>query len=413
MPKQSTAGRTVWILTLCTALALLGDATMYAVLPALYADVGITAAQVGVLLSINRLVRPPLNMLGGWISRRLGPHWPFMAGLTIGFCSTLGYGLVEGFVPLLILRALWGVAWALLVVAAYSMVLDVTDEAIRGRYSGIYYTFSFFGGALGAMGGGFMADAVGFARTMQILGGVSATAILFVFFLPRRAAADEPPLASDPARGLRTRLRLMADGLRGLDARLWLILGLNFAHRLFFAGVFYGTLGFYLGRVLPDGLRLGGTLVGVASLTAALIFARNLITVVSGPLLGYVSDRLRDRTLVLLLGEICGVAGLLCFAVGGSLAVLLLGVLLTALGYGIVPPMLVSWMGDLTRKGRRGEIVGGYQTMGDLGSGLGPLAAYPLMLWLGPQPVYLLSAVLLALAVPLVWRARRRDTMSR
>ena len=51
--------RVIWTLTGSTALSLLGDATFYAVLPTSYAAVGVTAMQVGWLLSINRLARIP------------------------------------------------------------------------------------------------------------------------------------------------------------------------------------------------------------------------------------------------------------------------------------------------------------------------------------------------------------------
>jgi MFS family permease len=67
----------------------------------------------------------------------------------------------------------------------------------------------------------------------------------------------------------------------------------------------------------------------------------------------------------------------------------------------------MSWMGDLTRRGGRGTLVGAYQTMGDIGSGLGPLIAYPLMAAIGARPVYLICAALLALTIPLILAARK------
>lgn len=411
-PSPGPATRAVWILTACTALALIGDGTVYAVLPSLYPAVGISVAQVGVLLSINRLVRPPLNMLSGWLSSRVDPRVPYTVGLAIGACSTLGYGLVRGFWPLLALRALWGVAWALIAVSAYAMVLDVTATANRGRYAGAYHSLSFFGGGVGAMGGGFLADALGFPRTMLMLGVLSAAAVGLAFTLPRRPlqqrpARAVPPSAETSGGTLGQRLRMLLAGRRGLDSRLWLILVLNFIERLFFAGVFYGTLGYYLKEALPDGLHLGVLVVGVASLTGVLLFTRNGLSVLSGPALGYLSDRLGDRTRVLMLGEGFGVLGLLLLGAGDQLALILLAVALTALANGVVSPMLMSWMGDLTQRGGRGTLVGAYQTMGDLGSGLGPLIAYPLMAALGTRPVYLMCAGLLALTIPGIMAARR------
>lgn len=405
-PKHSAA-RVVWTLTLCTALSLLGDSTLYAVLPSNFTAVGISALQVGWMLSINRLVRLPLNLVSGWLVQRLGARAPYMAGLILGAFSTLGYGVFSGFWPLLAMRALWGVAWALLAVSAYGQVLDVGDETTRGRLVGIYVTLSYFGGALGAMLGGFLVDLLDLQRAMLILGGLSALAWLAALSLLQRHPA-RPPADREPTEDvrLRVRIRIWTAILRRLDARLWLILLLNFGHHFFFAGVFYATFGLYLRNVLGEPVQWGALAIGVASLTAALLLVRNVVTVLVGPLLGYLSDLLGDRTRVLILGELCGVGALACLAISGSLWLIVLGVLLAAVTYGVVPPMLLSWIGDLIRSGERGAIVGGYQTLGDLGSGLGPLAAYALIAVWSLPAVYAVSALLLAITVPVILRIR-------
>ena len=201
-------------------------------------------------------------------------------------------------------------------------------------------------------------------------------------------------------------IRVWLSILRRLDTRLWLILGLNFGHHFFFAGVFFATFGLYLRTILGESVQLGTLALGVASLTATLLLVRNSITVLTGPLLGYLSDLLGDRRRVLILGLLCGVGALVVLAFGRSLWLIVLGVLLAAVTYGVVPPMLLSWMGDLTRSGERGAIVGGYQTMGDLGSGLGPLAAYALIaIW--PLPtLYAGCALVLGATVLIIVRTR-------
>jgi MFS family permease len=412
--SRHSSSRVVWTLTACTALALLGDSTIYAVLPAYHEALGVTALQLGWLLSANRLVRPPLNMLSGWLTQRWGHRLPYVAGVGIGAASTLGYGLLRGFWPLLALRALWGVGWALLAVSAHGLVLEVSTRETRGRLAGIYSPFSFFGGALGAMAGGFLADSLGFSPAMVVLGAFSVFGCLGALTLPRHEpgvfkARPDAQHPSHPPPAPRVNAAMWLRRLAGMDGRLWLILGLNFGHRFFFAGVFYSTIGLYLVRVVGSELRLGAIAVGVASLTATLLFARNVISVLAGPSLGYLSDVLGDRTRMLLLGEALGVAGLACFAAGEAIWLVGLGVVLAALAYGVIPPMLVSWMGDLTRPGERGIMVGGYQTMGDIGSGLGPLVAYALVALVGVRPMYTMAAIALSLTIPLILWARRQS----
>ena len=408
MGKERRPSRVVWTLAVCTALALFGDATMYAVLPSQYSVVGVQALHVGWLLSVNRLVRLPLNLMTGWLSDRLGPKLPYTMGITLGVCSTAGYGLFKGFWPLLALRALWGVAWALLVVAAYGMILDVTTERTRGRLTGIYTSCSYFGGAVGTLLGGLLVDRLGFSSAMLVLGACTSLGCLGALTLPRTRQRVQVPLANAASvtRSLVIRLELFRESLHQFDARLLLIATLNFAHRFFFAGVFYATFGFYLHSTLGEEARIGSLAIGIASLTAVLLFARSVLTVMAAPGLGHLSDHLCDRSRVLLLGEALGMSGLSCFAVGSSFWLVGAGVLFVAIVYGVVPSLLVAWMGDLTSEEGRGQILGIFQTMGDLGSGLGPLVAYALLPLLGIGAVYGLSAGFLALTIPLILKTR-------
>ena len=63
-----------------TALSLMGDGTLYTVLPTHTAEAGIALTSVGIILSVNRLVRLFLNGPAGlaydrWPRRRRFP-WP-------------------------------------------------------------------------------------------------------------------------------------------------------------------------------------------------------------------------------------------------------------------------------------------------------------------------------------------------
>jgi MFS family permease len=402
---RDKALRVVWTLTACTALALLGDATLYAVLPTSYAAVGVTAMQVGWLLSINRLARIPINLLSGSMCRRWGARWPYIIGVGVGALSTAGYALAQGFWPLLALRALWGVSWALLVVAANTLVLQVSTAANRGRNSGIYTPYSFFGGALGAVLGGVLVDRLGFQPAMGILGALTAVGCLLALTLPHIPAPErDEPL---PSVAVRPNWASLGDTLRGTDARVLLAMVTILLHRLFFAGVFYATFGYFLKWRFPQGIGLGAWLLGGATLTSVLLWAKDLVTVSAGPALGHLSDRLNDRPLVLVLGLGAGVAGLLTLAATRGPGPLLLGVALVAIAYGIVPPILISWLGDLTPPHERSGILGVFQAVGDLGSGLGPLFAYRLVQIVDIGVVYVVCALLLALLAPFILRSRR------
>lgn len=55
-----------------TAICLLGDTMLYIVLPVYWQDVGLRSLwEVGVVLSVNRFVRLPLNPFVGWLYHRM------------------------------------------------------------------------------------------------------------------------------------------------------------------------------------------------------------------------------------------------------------------------------------------------------------------------------------------------------
>jgi MFS family permease len=95
-------------------LAWLGDALIHVVMPLHAAAFGIGLPWVGVVLSVNRIVR----IVGyGWIeplTRRAGVRNVVIAGSGAAAISTLAYGLTTGIAPLLAARLLWGICWAVL-----------------------------------------------------------------------------------------------------------------------------------------------------------------------------------------------------------------------------------------------------------------------------------------------------------
>ena len=106
--------RNTLISAACLGIVWPGDVVLYVVLPLYAADFGLDALAVGLLLSINRVVR----ILGyGWVSplaRRYGAKALTATACLAAAISTLGYGLLGGFVLLFAARVLWGGAWGVI-----------------------------------------------------------------------------------------------------------------------------------------------------------------------------------------------------------------------------------------------------------------------------------------------------------
>ncbi len=380
-----------------TCLALLGDATLYAVLPTHTRDVGVTVASVGILLSANRFIRLALNGPAGLIYERWRRRPLFIASLLLGALSTAIYVLAQGFWLLLAGRLLWGVAWSGIWVGGNTIVLDVTGDADRGRWVGLYTLFFFLGAASGSLLGGLLTDGLGYHGAMAVNAALTlAGALVAWHWLPetrgRRAQAGSPEAA--PVDGPRR---------RGEFASALTLLA---AHRLAVAGILSSTLGIYLLATVGEQLRVGSLTVGVATLTGLALGSNTLIAMVCAPLIGRLSDQMGSRWRTASVGLAPGVAGFGLLAASLPMAPLL-GVPLIAVTSGSSQGLATTLIGDLGSRGQSRRL-GVLFTVGDLASAVGPPLAYGLMPHLGIRSIYLMVAGLLVGVLVLMWRQAGR-----
>ena len=116
--------RALFLIGLGVAISLLGDLTLYVVLPTHTRAAGIALADVGLMLSANRLIRILINGPAGVLIERWPRRRMVIPALFIGALSSLLY-TIPGFWPLLIGRLLWGTAWAGVWLGASTMVLGM------------------------------------------------------------------------------------------------------------------------------------------------------------------------------------------------------------------------------------------------------------------------------------------------
>ncbi len=382
-------------LGLGTALSLMGDATLYTVLPTHTVEAGIALSSVGIILGVNRAVRVFLNGLAGlaydrWPRRRL-----FVPALFIGALSTAVYAATHGFWPLLIGRLLWGLAWSGIWVGGATVVLDVTTAQSRGRWTGLYQTWFFLGATLGSLVGGLLTDKIGYAATMWVgatlttLGGLVA-----LFLLPEtrtiQSDADATVVEGDGPR-LRT------------HSGLWVAASLQGVNRFVTSGVLSATLAL----LVQDRLRPAALALGVATLTGVLMAGRMLLGMAAAPLAGMVSDRLGNRWRVVVWGLAIGTISML-LASWSAPAAILTGIFLAAVTGGSVQALVTALTGDLAGRMQRGRAIGLVYTVGDIASAIGPVAAYALLPVIGLHGVYLLCAGLFMAEWILVLWFRRK-----
>ncbi|GAB4455214.1 MAG: MFS transporter [Anaerolineae bacterium] len=390
--------------SLGTGLSLIGDASLYVVLPTHFQDAAISLAAVGVMLSANRFIRLALNGPVGILYDRLPRRRLFVPALFLGALSTAIYAFTLGFWPLLLGRLLWGIAWVGIWVGGNTLMLDISRQENRGRWVGLYQISFFLGGAGGAILGGFLTDWLGYHPAMGV--GAALTllgAVLALLFLPE----TRPTPLDDPAPGGTEPLPPPSPVSH--RAELGSAFSLLGANRLAISGMLLPTFGLFLQTHLGDTARFASMTLGVATLTGLALGANGLISMVAAPAFGNLSDKTRSRWPVAAGGLLPGVAGFVLLALALPAAPFL-AIPLTAVTGGSNQSLATAIIGDLSTSRQRGRRLGILFTVGDFASAVGPPLAYALIPRLGITAVYgLCLAIFSAMfAVALGWSATRR-----
>lgn len=401
---QRSIPKSVWAIApvgLATALSLMGDATLYSVLPTHYADAGIGLTSVGLILSINRFIRLFTNSPAGWLFDRIvNRRLVFLGSLTLGVISTAMYAATVGLELFFIARLLWGLAWSGIWIGGTAIILQMAPDTERGRWVGIYQAWFFLGSALGSFAGGALTDGMGYRNGLWLGACLSAIGAL--------VAALTLSVRHTNNNNARTiSWRALLPDVRSLPTPLWITAMAQGLNRLASAGIIGATLGLIVQQSVGAELRWGIWHLGVASVTGSLLASRTLFSLVGAPMVGTLSDRTGNRWGLLALCLFIGAIGIAILPIPQGLA-LLVGTLASAIASGGVQSLATSLVGDWSRREEHGKHLAIFNIAGDLGSALGPIVAYALLPWTGLMAVYWGGAILLLVNAWWTMRYARR-----
>lgn len=375
----------------------MGDATLYTVLPTHTAEAGITLAAVGIILSANRFIRLFLNGPTGILYDRSRRRRLFVPALFIGALSTAIYAAWDGFWPLMAGRLIWGLAWSLIWVGGATIILDVTTDGDRGRWTGLYQTWFFLGAAIGAFAGGFLTDRLGYSAALWIGAGVTTLGgVVALIYLPETRSSKSMNLSypnNETAQKWRPNGELVS------------VVSLQGINRFVTAGVLAATIAL----LVQEQLSMNNLVLGVATVTGILIGLRTILSMFAAPLAGSLSDKSGNRWGVTMAGLIFGSIGMFLL-IRPDPVFILVGIGFSAIAGGSIQALVTTRTGDLVDQEQRGKAIGLLHTSGDLGSALGPITAYFLLRWINLSVVYIICAILFALgagiSLRMYWRYR-------
>ncbi len=386
--------RRVAIVSLAVAATLPGDALLYAVLPVLYAELGLELWMVGALLAANRAVRLVTNPLAGLAAQRFGIHRPFTLAIFLTAAVTAAYAAAPGFAVWLALRLAWGALWSVLRLGGFLAAL-AAGEIGRGYALGFYNGVANIGTLLAMATGGFLTDRIGLEATLLCFAAVALPAGLAMW---REGPGPEAPSAEAeeaPAE------------LPGVSER-WGVYALAL---LVAAGgpLVVATLGLVLAERFGPSIGIGGALVGTATVNGLFLGGRFALNPVWAPFAGHLSDRIGRLRFA---GGAAFVTALSLWALAGEggVARTLLAALAALLAGGVLRVTSDALAGDTAPEQGRARFMGWFANASDLGTALAPALAYALAERFGIEAVYRMAAVLLAIGggAVVLWLGRVR-----
>ena len=346
-----------WVL----GLSLPGDTVLYLLLPMFAPAFGVSLPEAGMLLAANRLVR----IAGyGAVARFYARHGErltcTLAALAAAVCA-LGYATVTGFVALLCLRLLWGLAFAALNLT--TQALATAEPAGAARRAGRSRAVTALGPMLALPLGGVCALWLG-PKAIFFLFAIAALAGVRVARQLPTVPHAEPPSGKKWARRPGSLDRF------------------SFVEGLVLDGLFIIGLS-YLGRDL-----LPGHPVVVAGL---LLSVRYLAEIVLSSAGGHMAERHGPEVLLVVFSVLTSVA-LVGFGFGWLWTCALAIVILRALLLPLLPPLVAL----RTPGPGRIQALATRSVWRDMGAGGGPVLAGLLLPIAPAQWIYGGAALLLA-----------------
>ena len=198
--KENTSQ--VLLIAAISGACVVQDAMLYVALPVHMHEAGLASLlEVGFLLSLNRLVRLPVNPFAGWVYSRASAKTCVVCACIAAVFIAAGAAMAHSFAAWILLRIAWGIVWAFLKMGSLFTVMGVSDDSNRGCLMGLYTGTYRIGSLAGMLGGGIIADCFGLKHACLCGMALALCATFLAIFrlraaLPGQSARKEASLFS-------------------------------------------------------------------------------------------------------------------------------------------------------------------------------------------------------------------------
>lgn len=334
----------------------LGWGLVSPILPLYAESFGISYVLVGLVITSNALGRIFCDIPLGAVCDRAGRRPLAILGPLLVTASALLCGLAQGFYELVLYRLITGVGMAMWMIARQAIIADSVNPAVRGRVLGTFQGVNMIGSATGPAVGGIIADLWGYRAPFYFYAASTFACLVSSLLMVKESAR---PIQREMKSGIGIDLPQFL-GL--LSFPIVMAALTNFTNHVRFAA---------RATLVP---LYGSDVLGLTTWEIGLVLSAstvaNIATVMPG---GYVVDKYgRKAGLIpafLFSGLIFVLFPFFNSLWGITIIAILLGV---ASGFGGGAAMVVA--ADLSPEDSRGVFMGFWQTIGDLGLVITPVA---------------------------------------
>ena len=355
-PASSGLRALVMSFYLPALMLTLGNGLLVPILPLYAADFGIGYGLIGLVLAGEGLGTLIADVPTGMLQRRFGNKQVMTMGMVFTMVSVSLLFLAQSVWVVVLLRLIAGFGRAMYTVSAHVFITDNVELGQRGKAISMFGGTHRLGGFIGPAIGGILAGAAGLRAGFLGCGVVSLAGVLLIAFFVRRNSAETNKFTRKPAHNL----------------HVWSVLQSNY-RVLASAGAAQGFAQMIrAGKtvIIPifaaDVLGLGVDQIGlIVSISVAVDFSLFLVA-------GWLMDRMGRKFAIVPCFAIQAL-GMSLIPFTSSFSTLLLAAVLIGVGNGLGAGSMMTLGSDLSPVESRGEFLGVWRLIGDLGHTGAPL----------------------------------------
>jgi ACS family D-galactonate transporter-like MFS transporter len=197
-PRADGMNRVVFLLALSVFINYIDRSNLSIAAPLLKDELGLSASQLGTLLSVFFWTYGCMQIPAGWVVDRFEVKWVFAAGFLVWSAATAATGLLHGFAAWIVIRVIVGVGESI-AFPSYSKILGSSHftESRRGFANAAIMAGLALGPGIGMLVGGTAVGRFGWRPFFLVLGlGSLLWLVPWLAWMPSGTTASVP--ASEP-----------------------------------------------------------------------------------------------------------------------------------------------------------------------------------------------------------------------